>query len=416
MIAATNRPDILDPALLRPGRFDRQIAVDRPDLLGRKAILAVHAKGKPLGPDVDLDDRRPAHPRLHRRRPGQRDQRGRAAHRPAATAAASPTESLEEAIDRVIAGPERKTRAMSEKEKKVTAYHEGGHALVAQGAAQPRPGAQGDDPAARPLARAHAGAADRGPLHPDPVGDDRPLAYALGGRAAEELVFHEPTTGAGNDIEKATALARAMVTEYGMSAKLGAVKYGRTESEPFLGRDYGHQRDYSEAVAADIDAEVRAADRGRARRGLGDPGRVPGRPRRPGARADGEGDAVQGGPGPDLRAGRQAAAAQHVRGLRQADAVGQAAGDDAGRAARGRRRARRPNGSTPPACPRRAAAGAEPGAVRAGRQRLGNGSAAGTPRRTRTSRTTAPTWGEPGSGSRRRRTAGPGDGWSGPQG
>ena len=133
------------------------------------------------------------------------------------------------------------------------------------------------------------------------------LAYALGGRAAEELVFHEPTTGAGNDIEKATALARAMVTQYGMSAKLGAVKYGTSDDEPFLGRNMGHERDYSDAVAAEIDAEVRGADRAGARRGLGDPGRVPGRPGQHRAGADGEGDPLHGRHGPDLRPGGRSA-------------------------------------------------------------------------------------------------------------
>jgi cell division protease FtsH len=164
---------------------------------------------------------------------------------------------LEEAIDRVIAGPERKTRVMSEKEKKVTAYHEGGHALVAWAL-----------PHSAPVHKVTILSRGRSLGHTlilpteDKYTQTRSemidtLAYALGGRAAEELVFHEPTTGAGNDIEKASALARSMVTEYGMSAKLGAIRYGQKESEPFLGRDYGHQRDYSDSVAADIDAEVR---------------------------------------------------------------------------------------------------------------------------------------------------------------
>ena len=257
LIAATNRPDILDPALLRPGRFDRQIAVDRPDMEGRKAILRVHAKGKPFAPDVDLDA-------VARRTPGFTGADLANVINEAALLTARndkraiTNDSLEESIDRVIAGPERRTRAMSDKEKKITAYHEGGHALVAYALPHldpvhkvtilPRGRSLGHTlvlPTEDKYTQTRAEMIDT-------------LAYALGGRAAEELVFHEPTTGAGNDIEKATALARAMVTQYGMSAKLGAVKYGTDGDEPFLGRDMGHERDYSDAVAADIDAEVRA--------------------------------------------------------------------------------------------------------------------------------------------------------------
>jgi cell division protease FtsH len=257
MIAATNRPDILDPALLRPGRFDRQIAVDRPDLLGRKAILSVHAKGKPLAPDVDLET-------VARRTPGFTGADLANVLNEAALLTARNNgslitdETLEEAIDRVIAGPERKTRAMSEKEKKVTAYHEGGHALVAH--ALPNL-----DPVHKVTILPRGRSLGHTLVLPteDKYTQTRSemidtLAYALGGRAAEELVFHEPTTGAGNDIEKATSMARAMVTQYGMSAKLVAVKYGSTDAEPFLGRDMGSRPDYSEAVAADIDAEIRA--------------------------------------------------------------------------------------------------------------------------------------------------------------
>jgi cell division protease FtsH len=257
MIAATNRPDILDPALLRPGRFDRQIAVDRPDLLGRKAILSVHAKGKPLAPDVDLET-------VARRTPGFTGADLANVLNEAALLTARNNGSLindatlEEAIDRVIAGPERKTRAMSEKEKKVTAYHEGGHALVAH--ALPNL-----DPVHKVTILPRGRSLGHTLVLPteDKYTQTRSemidtLAYALGGRAAEELVFHEPTTGAGNDIEKATTMARAMVTQYGMSAKLGAVKYGSDAAEPFLGRDMGSRPDYSEAVAADIDAEIRA--------------------------------------------------------------------------------------------------------------------------------------------------------------
>ncbi|WP_369132561.1 ATP-dependent zinc metalloprotease FtsH [Modestobacter sp. I12A-02662] len=257
MIAATNRPDILDPALLRPGRFDRQIAVDRPDLLGRVAVLKVHATGKPLADDVDLET-------VARRTPGftGADLANVLNEAALLTARHDGTvitdETLEEAIDRVLAGPERKTRAMSEKEKKVTAYHEGGHALVAH--ALPNL-----DPVHKVTILPRGRSLGHTLVLPteDKYTQTRSemidtLAYALGGRAAEELVFHEPTTGAGNDIEKATSMARAMVTQYGMSAKLGAVKYGNTESEPFLGRDMGSRPDYSDAVAADIDGEVRA--------------------------------------------------------------------------------------------------------------------------------------------------------------
>jgi cell division protease FtsH len=256
MIAATNRPDILDPALLRPGRFDRQIPVDHPDLEGRKAILRVHAKGKPFSPDVDLDT-------VARRTPGFTGADLANVINEAALLTARndkkaiTNEFLEEAIDRVIAGPERKTRAMSDKEKKVTAYHEGGHALVAHALPHSAPVHKVTIlPRGRSLGHTLVlPTEDKYTQTRSEMIDT--LAYALGGRAAEELVFHEPTTGAGNDIEKATHLAKSMVTEYGMSAKLGAVKYGVSESQPFLGRDMGHQRDYSDSIAAEIDAEVR---------------------------------------------------------------------------------------------------------------------------------------------------------------
>jgi cell division protease FtsH len=256
LIAATNRPDILDPALLRPGRFDRQIPVDRPDLQGRIAILRVHAKGKPFAPDVDLNT-------VARRTPGFTGADLANVVNEAALLTARNNgrfitdAALEEAIDRVIAGPERRTRVMSDKEKKITAYHEGGHALVAW--ALPNL-----DPVHKVTILSRGRSLGHTLVLPT---EDRytrtrsemidQLVYALGGRAAEELVFHEPTTGASDDIDKATKLARAMVTEYGMSAKLGAVKYGTNESEPFLGRDYGHQRDYSEDIAGDIDTETR---------------------------------------------------------------------------------------------------------------------------------------------------------------
>jgi cell division protease FtsH len=256
LIAASNRPDVLDPALLRPGRFDRQIPVDRPDLKGRAAILQVHAKGKPLAKAVNLED-------FAKRTPGFTGADLANVLNEAALLTAREnakiitTEALDEAIDRVMAGPQRKSRLMTEEERLVTAYHEGGHALVAH--ALPH-----TDPVHKITIMPRGRALGYTMVLPD---EDRyattrnemldQLAYSLGGRAAEELIFHDPTTGAGNDIEKATNLARAMVTQYGMTEKLGAIKLGTSESEPFLGRDYGHQRDYSEEVAAIIDEEIR---------------------------------------------------------------------------------------------------------------------------------------------------------------
>ena len=257
MIAATNRPDILDPALLRPGRFDRQIAVERPDLNGRLAILKVHAQGKPIADGVDLMS-------VARRTPGFTGADLANVLNEAALLTARSgkdvidDESLDEAIDRVIAGPQKRTRVMDDHEKKITAYHEGGHALVA--AALP-----GTDPVHKITIMPRGRALGYTMVLPD---QDKysttrsqmlnQLAYMLGGRAAEELIFHDPTTGASNDIEKATSLARAMVTQYGMTERLGAIKYGQEQGEVFLGRDYGHTRDYSEEVAAAIDEEVRA--------------------------------------------------------------------------------------------------------------------------------------------------------------
>jgi len=257
MIAATNRPDILDPALLRPGRFDRQIAVDRPDMAGRRQILEVHAKGKPMGADVDLQV-------IARRTPGFTGADLANVVNEAALLTARQGGKqitlpiLEESIDRVMAGPQRRTRLMNDKEKKVTAYHEAGHALVAH--ALPN-----TDPVHKLTILPRGRALGYTMVLPeeDKYSQTRAelldtLAYAMGGRAAEELVFHDPTTGASNDIEKATAVARAMVTQYGMSEKLGAVKFGQESGEVFLGRDMGHQRDYSEEIAAQVDAEVRA--------------------------------------------------------------------------------------------------------------------------------------------------------------
>jgi cell division protease FtsH len=256
LIAATNRPDVLDPALLRPGRFDRQIQVDAPDLAGRHKILSVHARGKPLSPGVDLLA-------VARRTPGftgadLENVLNEAALLTARTNQKLITdESLDEAIDRVIAGPQRRTRLMSEKEKLITAYHEGGHALVA--AAFP-----GNDPVHKVTILPRGRALGYTMVLPDQDKYSQTrselldsLAYMMGGRAAEEMVFHDPTTGAGNDIEKATAVARAMVTQYGMTERLGAIKLGEANSEPFLGRDLGHARNYSEEVAAAVDEETK---------------------------------------------------------------------------------------------------------------------------------------------------------------
>jgi cell division protease FtsH len=256
LIAATNRPDVLDPALLRPGRFDRQIAVDRPDLKGREAILQVHAKGKPLSDEVKLVD-------YARRTPGFTGADLSNVLNEAALLSARENKSvignseLDEAIDRVMAGPQRKSRLMSDDERRVTAYHEAGHALVAH--ALPH-----TDPVHKVTIMPRGRALGYTMVLPD---EDKysttrnqlldQLAYSLGGRAAEELIFHDPSTGASNDIEKATELARAMVTQYGMTEAIGAIKLGGGTSEPFMGRDYGHQRDYSENIAGVVDREIR---------------------------------------------------------------------------------------------------------------------------------------------------------------
>ncbi|MBV8985886.1 MAG: ATP-dependent zinc metalloprotease FtsH [Acidimicrobiia bacterium] len=256
LIAATNRPDILDPALLRPGRFDRQIVVDAPDLEGRRAILNVHAKGKPLAKGVDLEI-------LARRTPGFTGADLANLMNEAALLAARRgfkeigMPNLEEAIDRVIAGPERKSRLISEDEKRVIAYHEGGHALV--GHALPNA-----DPIHKvsiiPRGRALGWTLalpeqDKYLVTRSELRDQ--LAMLLGGRTAEELIFHDPTTGAQNDIERASQIARSMVTEYGMSDLIGPQQLGQKNGEVFLGRDLGHQPNYSDEVAARIDAEVR---------------------------------------------------------------------------------------------------------------------------------------------------------------
>jgi len=256
VVAATNRPDILDPALLRPGRFDRRVVLDRPDIRGREAILRVHVRGKPVGDDVDLSTVAKVTPgfvgadisnlvneaailaaRRNRRSIGMND--------------------FEEAIERVVAGPERKSRLITEEERCVIAYHEAGHAVVAHHLPH-------CDPVHKVSIVARGMAAGYTIALPE---EDRrtitrsrfecQLAFMLGGRAAGELVFGELTTGAADDLEKVTEMARAMVTRYGMSEKLGPMTFGQKEELVFLGKEIGEQRDYSEAVAEQIDEEVR---------------------------------------------------------------------------------------------------------------------------------------------------------------
>ncbi len=256
IIAATNRPDILDPALLRPGRFDRRVTLDRPDVKGREAILKVHVKGKPLEPEVDMAS-------LARGTPGfVGADLENLVNEGAILAARRNKKSigqtdLEEAIERVVMGPERKSRLISDEEKRIIAYHEAGHAVVANTIAEA-------DPVQKVtiVGRGQAGGVTW--FRPD---EDRilmsrkkmlaTLAMALGGRAAEQLVFDDITSGASNDIEQVTRMARAMVTRLGMSNELGNMVYGQKEELIFLGREISEQRDYSEAVAEQIDREVR---------------------------------------------------------------------------------------------------------------------------------------------------------------
>jgi cell division protease FtsH len=256
LIAATNRPDILDPALLRPGRFDRQIVVDRPDRNGRKKILEVHAKGKPIASEVDLDT-------LAAGTPGFTGADLSNLVNEAALLAARrgkktiEQEELEEGIMRVIAGPEKKTRLLSEEERKVTAYHEMGHALVGHHLDQ--------DTDVHKISVISRGQAlgytislpreDRYLTRKSTLMDQ--LAATLGGRAAEELVFNEVTTGAANDLEKVTSTAKQMIMRFGMSEKLGPRVLGRNHDLPFLGREMSAEPDYSEEVAREIDEEIR---------------------------------------------------------------------------------------------------------------------------------------------------------------
>ena len=257
LIAATNRPDILDPALLRPGRFDRQIVVDQPDLEGRKAILKVHAKGKPMAADVDLD-------LMAKRTPGFTGADLANMLNEGALLAARRNEmvisqsNLSSAVERVIAGPERKGRVMSDRERSITAFHESGHAIV--GHVLPN-----CDPIHKVsiVARGRALGWTLSLPERDKYSQSRgelrdELAMLLGGRTAEEIIFGDPTTGAQNDIERATKIARAMVTEFGMSEHLGPQQFGHRSGDMFLGREMGNAPNYSDAIAAQIDDEVRA--------------------------------------------------------------------------------------------------------------------------------------------------------------
>jgi cell division protease FtsH len=256
LIAATNRPDILDPALLRPGRFDRQIVVDRPDRNGRRKILEVHAKGKPLASEVDLDT-------LAAGTPGFTGADLANLVNEAALLAARrgkkvvQQEELEEGIMRVIAGPEKRTRLFSEEERKITAYHEMGHALVGHHL-EHTDEVHKISIISRGQALGYTISLPREDryLTTKSALMDR-LAMTLGGRAAEELVFHEVTTGAANDLEQVTSTAKQMIMRFGMSEKLGPRVLGRNHDMPFLGREMGAEPDYSEEIAREIDDEIR---------------------------------------------------------------------------------------------------------------------------------------------------------------
>ncbi len=256
VVAATNRPDILDPALLRPGRFDRQVTLDLPDVKGRRAVLDVHVKGKPLDTDVDLET-------VAKQTPGFSGADLSNLVNEGAILAARRNKKrigmpdLNEAVDRVIAGPERKSRVITPQEKRIIAYHEGGHAVA--GHFLPKA-----DPVFKVtiVARGMAGGYTRSLPSDDRRLQDRSyyeamMAQALGGHVAEEMVFGEPTTGAHDDIGKVTHIAREMVTQWGMSERLGPRTFGRRDSMVFLGRDIAEQRDYSERTAEEIDEEVR---------------------------------------------------------------------------------------------------------------------------------------------------------------
>ncbi|TLP98485.1 ATP-dependent zinc metalloprotease FtsH [Nesterenkonia salmonea] len=257
VIAATNRPDVLDPALLRPGRFDRQIPVEAPDFNGRKQILHVHSKGKPMVPDLDLKQ-------VARKTPGFTGaDLANVLNEAALLTARSNADliddrAIDEAIDRVMAGPQKRTRLMKDHERRVTAYHEGGHALVAAALNYSAPVTK-----ITILPRGRALGYTMVIPEDDKYSTTRnelldTIAYAMGGRVAEEIVFRDPSTGAANDIQKATDTARRMVTEYGMSAKVGSVKLGSGDSSPFLGKEMTSGKEYSENLAAIVDSEVRS--------------------------------------------------------------------------------------------------------------------------------------------------------------
>nr|MBA3328335.1 ATP-dependent zinc metalloprotease FtsH [Solirubrobacterales bacterium] len=256
LIAATNRPDILDPALLRPGRFDRQIVVDRPDRKGRAKVLEIHTRGKPLAKEINVDD-------LAGQTPGftGADLANLVNEAALLSARTGKREigqhELEEGIMRVIAGPEKKTRVMSEKERRITAYHEMGHALVGHYL-------EHSDPVHKisVIGRGQALGYTISMPQEDKFLTTRAeladaMAMTLGGRAAEEIVFDEITTGASNDLEKVTATAKAMVMRYGMSERLGPRVFGHDQSQPFLGREFSAQADYSDEIAREIDDEIR---------------------------------------------------------------------------------------------------------------------------------------------------------------
>ena len=256
LMAATNRPDVLDPALLRPGRFDRQVIVDRPDLDGRTQILKVHSKDKPLVKTIDLKT-------IAKQTPGFTGADLANLLNESALLAARKNKKtisntdIENSIDRVLAGPEKKSRLMSEEEKKIIAYHETGHALVGWALPNADPIHKVTIiPRGRALGYTQALPESEKYLSSKAELKDR-LAMLMGGRVAEEIVFKDPTTGASNDIEKATDIARRMVMEFGMSDKLGPMLFGKGSNEVFLGRDYGRQQDYSDEVASSIDDEVK---------------------------------------------------------------------------------------------------------------------------------------------------------------
>ena len=257
LIAATNRPDILDPALLRPGRFDRQVVVDRPDRKGRKQILEVHTRGKPLAKEIDLDALAGPDTGVHRRRPREPDQRGRAAHR----ALGQPRDHDAGARG----GDHARDRGSREEEPRDVGEGAAGHRLPRARprdrrprAAELRPGAQGLDHQPRPGARLHDLASDRGQVPDDAARSSTDtMAMTLGGRAAEEIVFGEVTTGASNDLEKVTETSKEMVMRFGMSERLGPRVFGHDRTQPFLGREFSSEPDYSDEIAREIDDEIR---------------------------------------------------------------------------------------------------------------------------------------------------------------